>query len=98
MPSETLPKHAYFACVLYDPKTGDIRHVHRVAVLPGAESPTKQQVQERALALAKKLGRDGPARLRVLHVSPESIKPGSKLRVDLKKQRLVSEPIQGKRS
>ncbi len=93
MASGTLPEYAQFACVVYEPKTGDIRHVHRVVVLPGAEPPIKEEMKERALALAKKLGGDTTLRLEVLHVPPEAFKRGSKHKVDVKNLTLIAEPL-----
>lgn len=96
MTSESSQKGVQYAYVVYDAKSGDVHHVHQVAVLPGAESPTHEEMEERALALAKKLGRHGSAQLKVLKVAPEHLLPQSKHSVDLKKLKLISRPIQQK--
>ncbi|MGH9813987.1 MAG: hypothetical protein ACRD4T_12710 [Candidatus Acidiferrales bacterium] len=78
--------------VVYDRKTGAVRHVHQEINLPGAK-PGPAQPLKRALELAEELTGQARARLeafpartqdrRVLLESPGSV------RVDLKRRRLV---------
>ena len=97
MGSETLKQSANYAFVVYDSTTGDLRHVHHVTILHGAKAPATHEIEARALALTKKLGRHGSSPLKVLQVAPENLKPLAKHRVDLKSLALVSEPISRKR-
>ena len=94
MVAKTAKHVVELACVVYDSTSGEVRHVHQVAVLPGAEAPTTKEIEKRAVALAKKFGRHGSLRLKVLHVAPESLKPQTRRRVDLKSLKLISEPLQ----
>ena len=98
MGSETSRQSVQYACVVYDSVTGEVGHVHLVAVLQGAKAPAAHEIEARALALAKKFGRHDPSHLKVLQVAPESLKPRMKHKVDLKSLKLISEPISRKRS
>ena len=80
-----------YACVVYDAATGEIHHVHHVGVMDGAEAPTTQEIEARAMALAKQLGQHDPSGLKVLRVAPESLKPHVKHKVDLKNLTLISQ-------
>src|ERR1700733_13100826 len=98
MASEASQQHTHRTCVVYDPQSGKIHHVHYVAVLPGAKSPTKQEIEERALAHAEKTSAyfssqlaHFSSQLKVLHVPPQSLKPRSKHRVSLDDLTIVSE-------
>jgi hypothetical protein len=97
MALQTSKPSMQYACVVYDPVTGDVRHVHRVAVLHGAKGPATKEIEARALALAQRLSGGDPSRLKVLHVAPESLKPQMKHKIDPKSLKLVSEPISRKR-
>jgi maleate cis-trans isomerase len=81
------------ACVVYDATTGEVRHIHQVAVLPGAKGPAKGEVEARAMALAKRFTKHDPSRFKLLHVTPENLKPGMKHKVDLKSLTLISERL-----
>jgi hypothetical protein len=76
-------------CVLFDPASGTIRHVHRVVTMEGADVTPERDVERRARTLAKDLGTDA-ANLKALLVDSESIKPGKPYAVDPKKRTLVS--------
>ncbi|HEX5757786.1 MAG TPA: hypothetical protein VF121_01185 [Thermoanaerobaculia bacterium] len=45
------------ACVLFDPATGAVHHIHRSVTLTGGEVPSQQAVEERARGLAAQAGR-----------------------------------------
>jgi len=75
-----------YACVVYDPKTGEIRHVHLVVNLPGAEAPSREQMTENALRHAV---RDDSSEMAVLHVVPSQLERGKLYRVDHANQSLV---------
>ena len=84
------------AVAVYDTATGEVRHIHQVTVVQGANAPPTHEIEARALALAKRLGRHDPSRLKVLHVAPESLKQMTKHKVDLKNLKLMSEPVSRK--
>lgn len=75
-------------CVLFDPKTGEIRHLHRVVTLVGADETPEKEMADRALRLAKEAGIDCAA-LEVLHVDAGRFAPGQAYKVDTAKRRLV---------
>jgi hypothetical protein len=79
------------ACVVFDSQTGAILHVHRVVTWSGAKSPTEQEIETVALALAAN-DRRQRSRMRVLHVKPDSLLPRRNYKVDLEKLTLISEP------
>ncbi len=80
------------ACVVYDPETGRIHHVHRVVTLRGGAEPQPHEIEARARELATKKGKDA-LRLKTLMVAPENLRSGAKHRIDVKTNSLVSEPI-----
>ena len=81
-------------CVVYDPRTGKILHVHQVITLEGASAPKPEKVAARAMELAGKLIAPGISsrrqQMRTLNASPEAFaEPGAK-KVDLKRLRVVA--------
>jgi hypothetical protein len=97
MSLETLRISQKHAVVVYDSATGEVRHIHQVTVVQGAKAPTTHEIEARALALAKKLGRHDPSRLKVLHIAPENLKQMMRHKVDLESLKLVSETVSRKR-
>lgn len=85
------------AVVVYDPASGEVRHIHHVTVIQGAKAPATHEMEKRALDLAKRLGGHDPSRLKALQIAPENLKPRMKHRVDVKTLKLVSEPVSRKR-
>jgi hypothetical protein len=77
--------------VVYDPPTGNIVHVHQTSVFRGAEGPTEQQAEIRAMELAKQFGHRTEA-LRVLRVKASDLDLRHPLLVDVERQRLVPGP------
>jgi hypothetical protein len=75
-------------CVVYDPSTGQIRHVHRAITLAGGKHPTHAQLEARAMERARAHGVDVIG-LKVLRVSGE-YDPMRKYRVDVAKLSLVA--------
>ena len=78
------------SCVLYDPKSGQIRHVHTVVTMTGGERSTQAQVEKRAYALAKGVIANS-AKLKALHVDPATVQAGRRYRVDVKLRALVED-------
>lgn len=77
-------------CVLYDPKDGQIRHIHSVTTLGRMRAETDEEVEREAYALAKEGGRDVRA-VRTLHLRDAELKPYVTYRVDVKSASLVEE-------
>jgi hypothetical protein len=44
-------------CVLYDPKDGRVIHVHGVTIMHGGKEVSRAEIEQRAMARAKALGR-----------------------------------------
>jgi hypothetical protein len=74
--------------VVYDPKTGVIVHRHHVVTYPGAPRSTKEQLEARAIELAR--ARAGTKKsLAVLHADWQAFTEPIAYRVDPKKRQLV---------
>jgi hypothetical protein len=70
------------AYAIYDPTTGDVRHLHEVEFMPGATAIDRLQIERTALKLAA-LNHD-VAGCRVFHVPPQiKIDPSKAYKVDL---------------
>jgi hypothetical protein len=79
---------AIHTLVVYDPKTGVIVHRHQVVTFPGAAKRSKEQLEARALEMARlQTGTKTP--LAVLHVGAEPFSEPAVYVVDLKKKQLV---------
>jgi hypothetical protein len=74
--------------VVYDAKTGDLVHGHKVVVLPDAETPSEKEMPEEALRLASEVTDRKPDELRVLSVSEDELEPGFVYRVNPDTERL----------
>ena len=73
--------------VVYDGKTGEIAHIHRVLTFAGGKATSLEQQAARALELARGFGHR-PERLRVLRV--DSYDRQLPQRVDVKAGKLVA--------
>ena len=62
--------------VIYDAKTGHIVHTHYVVVLPHANPPNEEQLDQDALDLARKVGKQLPDHIKLLRVKSEEFKAG----------------------
>ena len=76
------------AVVVYDAKSGEIMHVHRVVSFSGAAVPSRDAVEEEARTLATNIGRP-TVKLEVLHCDPGTLQSGKQYKVDLKSRTLV---------
>jgi hypothetical protein len=76
-------------CVVFEPSSGRIRHVHRVITMAGADERSEQAITERALTLAKKYGAAN-AKLDVIHVDPKVLADRGRFQVDVKNRKLVA--------
>jgi hypothetical protein len=79
------PIEADTVIVVYDSKTGAVRHVHQEVTLPGGTVLPPEKQMERAIGLACQHSKNAGAQLRALSVAPAAL---SQLRdafvVDLK--------------
>ncbi len=80
-------------CVVFDKKTGGVAHIHDSITFAGAEPPTKDQFEARAMELARQLAtrRRGLKldRLEILHVHPDELEHVAAPWVDVKTRRLM---------
>jgi hypothetical protein len=67
-------------CLLYDPNTGDIRHLHSVTTLLGGRTLTDAEMEARTRELAATRSAELAA-LPLLHVDPASWRSGARYRV-----------------
>ena len=68
--------------LVYDAKTGDLVHGHKVVVLPDAEAPSDKEMVEEALQLASEATDRKADELRTLAVSEDELEPGFVYRVN----------------
>jgi hypothetical protein len=67
--------------VFYDPSNGAIRYTHRVITMEGATEKSAEEIEERAMHLAKQFGLQTD-RLHALHVDAYVFRPGRRYSVD----------------
>lgn len=80
------------SCVLFDPKTGAIHHVHHVVTMEGAAETSEAELEKETVGAARRLGL-GTARLRVLHVAQDAFAERAHYSVDLRNRTLHKEPL-----
>jgi hypothetical protein len=78
------------AYVVYDPRNGDIVHIHHVLTLGADPGPSGGEAEAEAIALARQLGHQVDD-LRALAVPPDGPDPGIARRVDVRRLRLVTD-------
>jgi len=79
-------------CLLFDPKDGNIQHVHRVVTMEGAPDTSKADLEAQTLKLAKDLGLD-TGKLQVLHVEESALEGPGRYAVDPKARTLVKQQL-----
>lgn len=79
---------AIHTLVVYDAKTGAIVHRHQVVTFPGAPKRTKEQLEARALEMAR-LQTGTKKSLAVLATDAEAVSEPAEYAVDVTKRRLV---------
>jgi hypothetical protein len=80
-----------YVFIVYDQGNGMIHHTHQVVNLPGAEAPSREQMEQTALGYVSPQAREqAPAGLAVLSVDPRELKRGKAYRVDHERQTLVA--------
>ena len=79
-------------CVLYDPKSGAIVHLHQQMTFPGGRKPSRAELEAQALQHAEK-SRGTGLRLKALHVPAQQYEPTKCYKVHVKALRLVELPL-----
>jgi hypothetical protein len=79
-------------CVLYDPKSGDIVHLHQQMTFPGGRKPSRDELEAQALQHAEKARGTG-LKLKALHVPAQQYERSKCYKVHVKSQRLVELPL-----
>jgi hypothetical protein len=79
-------------CIVYDAKTGGIRHVHQVLTLKDGTKPKPSEIEKRALGFTAEQGAS-TSQLATLTVSSDKVPPGAMYGIDTKKKVIVSEPV-----
>jgi hypothetical protein len=75
-------------CVLFDGKTGAIRHVHHVVTIEGAAETSDAEMEARALKLAKDHG-IATAKIQIAHVDAKAFAERARYKVDTKTRALI---------
>jgi len=89
---ERMKAEGSVVCVLYDPATGRILHMHQVTTFPGGRTLARSEIEARTFDLAKNAGVD-VSKAKALHVRPEDYTPGVPHKVDVQSLRLVARPL-----
>jgi len=79
------------AVVVYDARTGAVRHVHEEITLEGGRTSTPEDLVKNALGLASSFGRKD-SNLATLVLSGEELREAGRIRVDVNAKRLIHEP------
>jgi hypothetical protein len=81
------------ACIVYDPQTGDVLHVHVDTTLEGAAQPDEESVRADTLEHHKNLF-NGKKRAAVetMFVDPAELEQRGVRRIDLKSRKLLVSP------
>jgi hypothetical protein len=79
---------AHRACVIFDPVSGRILHVHHDIALPGGRLVSESEAEEAAMAQLRKRGRHS-TQLEALHVNPDELHSRVRYKVDPQHRVLV---------
>ncbi|WP_420751449.1 hypothetical protein [Rhodococcus sp. O3] len=89
--SGALEPETEYVFFVYDKGDGTILHTHQVVNLPGAEAPSREQMEQTALSYVSPQAREqAEAGLAVLSVDPQQLKRGQSYRVDHERKTLVA--------
>lgn len=89
---DTEPVESVDVFVIFDPKSGDIAHVHRVVTFKGGAAPSRERAEDEARTLAQKCG-VSMQNLEILHSDrAEFFETGKQYRVDVSCRALVEVP------
>ena len=79
------------ACVLYEPDSGQIRHIHHTLVLDGGHNPSDADAESMARASLERRGR-AHSHLAVLHTT-QPFEAARFYRVDTKSKKLAEQAM-----
>jgi hypothetical protein len=79
-------------CVLFDPKDGNIQHVHRVVTMEGVPETFQADLEAQTVKPAKDLGLD-TGNLQMLHVETTALAEPGRYSVDPKSRTLVTQNL-----
>lgn len=85
-----MPVRSNKLCVVYDPESGRMHHLHRVVTFEGGSEPSPEQIAADALKAFHGLHAGRHGKFETLHVDHDAIEPGKKYRVDVQTKRLVT--------
>jgi hypothetical protein len=80
---------AWSAVVVYDTKSGDIRHVHQSITQQGGKHPDNTALEQQAAAQVALNDKVDPKTIAFLHVDPALLQKQADLRVDPARRTLV---------
>lgn len=64
-------KHDVMTCVVYEAQSGRIVHTHSIMSLPGARTPTQEELEKEALELIRQREAHRELDVRILHLQTE---------------------------
>lgn len=86
-------------CVVFDKETGRIAHIHDSITLEGAEAPSRETFEARAMELARQFAGERPGirldQLEILHVRPEELEDVHAPYVDVGTRSLIQKEPRG---
>ena len=77
------------SCVVYDPATGHIQHLHHCVTMVGGRHPSDDEIARDAVAAALRGSLRNRRELSVLHIPAAAIEPGKSYYVDHERQALA---------
>lgn len=86
--SGVLKAQAHQACVIYDPASGRILHVHHDIALPGGRPASENELEEAAMTQLRKRGRLA-GQVQALHVKPDELQLRGRYKVDPQRKVLM---------
>jgi len=87
----TVPVKSSRTCVVYDPDSGRVHHVHRVVTLEDGQEPSERQIEAHAMEILKRKGRS-TEKLKALHLPSDKVEMQQLMSVDPKTGSLISKP------
>ncbi len=83
-----MKKRTVNVCVLYDPKSGKIAHIHQTITFEGARASTKEEIEAQARGYVSKqvAGRE---HLKAAHLGDVRFKRGNRYSIDANSGQLV---------
>ncbi len=77
-------------CMIYDPATGRVVHVHQHITYPGGRQVSASEIEAHALAVLARGMKADVSGFHVLHLKPEEYQEGALYRIEPESQRLIT--------